>query len=66
LICLVANPAITSPIIGPRTSQQLEGNLKALDVKITEDDRKRIDDLIAPGTHVAAYYQSDFGPHPYR
>ncbi len=30
------------------------------------DDKKRIDELIAPGTHVATYYQADFGPHVYR
>src|SRR4028119_1694957 len=37
----LANPTITSPIIGPRTMQQLEGNLKALEVEITETDLKR-------------------------
>ena len=62
----LSNPTITSPIIGPRTMQQLEGNLKALDVEITEDDRKRVDELIKPGTHVATYYEADFGPHQYR
>jgi len=29
--CL-SNPVVTSPIIGPRTMKQLEGNLKALEV----------------------------------
>ena len=36
----IAQPGVTSPIIGPRTMEQLEDNLKALDVKITDDDRK--------------------------
>jgi aryl-alcohol dehydrogenase-like predicted oxidoreductase len=58
--CL-AHPAVTSPIIGPRTMSQLEGNLKALDVKITEEDKKRIDELVKPGTHVVSYYDADFG-----
>jgi aryl-alcohol dehydrogenase-like predicted oxidoreductase len=57
---------ITSPIIGPRTMEQLEDNLKAADVKISEEDHKRIDELILPGTHVAPYYEADFGPHQYR
>jgi aryl-alcohol dehydrogenase-like predicted oxidoreductase len=62
----LANPAVTSPIIGPRTMEQLEGNLKALSVQITDEDKQRIDAVIKPGTHVAEYYQADFGPHPYR
>ena len=61
-----AHPAVTSPIIGPRTMEQLEGNLKALDVKSSADDKKRVDELIEPGTHAAPYYQADFGPHSYR
>ncbi|HEX8550076.1 MAG TPA: aldo/keto reductase [Abditibacteriaceae bacterium] len=61
-----ANPAVTSPIIGPRTMEQLEGNLKALDVEITDEDKKRIDEIVKPGTHVAEYYQADFGPSQYR
>jgi aryl-alcohol dehydrogenase-like predicted oxidoreductase len=59
-------PGVTSPIIGPRTMEQLEDNLKALDVKITDDDRKRIDEVIPPGQMVAPYYEADFGPHAYR
>lgn len=62
----LANPAVTSPIIGPRTMEQLEGNLKALSVQITDEDKQRIDAIIKPGTHVAEYYQADFGPHPFR
>ncbi|MBV9866806.1 MAG: aldo/keto reductase [Abitibacteriaceae bacterium] len=59
-------PHVTSPIIGPRTMEQLEGNLKALDVTITDEDRKRVDELIKPGTFVATYYEADFGPGQYR
>ncbi|HVF10040.1 MAG TPA: aldo/keto reductase [Abditibacteriaceae bacterium] len=62
----LAHPAITSPIIGPRTMEQLEANLKAVEVEVTEEDRKRVDELIEPGTHAATYYQADFGPHPFR
>lgn len=56
-----AQKTISSPIIGPRTLEQLEGNLKALDVEITDEDNKRVDELIAPGTFVAEYYSADFG-----
>jgi aryl-alcohol dehydrogenase-like predicted oxidoreductase len=44
------HPAMTSVIIGPRTMEQLEDSLKALDVQITDDDARQIDELVAPGT----------------
>jgi aryl-alcohol dehydrogenase-like predicted oxidoreductase len=59
-------PGITSPIIGPRTMEQLEDNLGALDVKVTDEDRARIDAIIPPGREVVPYYEADFGPHRYR
>jgi aryl-alcohol dehydrogenase-like predicted oxidoreductase len=61
-----SQPGITSPIIGPNSLAQLEDNLAASDVQITDDDRKRVDELVAPGTHVEDYYKADFGPHPHR
>jgi aryl-alcohol dehydrogenase-like predicted oxidoreductase len=53
---------ITSPIIGPKTVAQLQENLRALEVTVTDEDRKKVDALVPPGEHVAAYYQADFGP----
>ena len=35
LAWLIANPAITSPIIGPRTIDQLKDNLKALELRLS-------------------------------
>lgn len=60
LAWVLHQPGVTSPIIGPRTMEQLEGNLKALEVSFTEEDRNRIDTLIPPGTHVAEYYGADW------
>ena len=59
-------PGITSPIIGPRTLEQLEDNLGAGEVVITEEDRERIDAVIAPGSTVTPYYEADWRPHDYR
>ena len=59
-------PGITSPIIGPRTMEQLLDNLGAAEVQVTDEDRRRIDAVIAPGTEVVSYYEADFGPHTYR
>ena len=59
-------PGVTSPIIGPRTLEQLEDNLGAGDVVITDEDRERIDSVIAPGRTVSPYYEADWRPHDYR
>lgn len=59
-------PAITSPIIGPRTMDQLNDNLATLNVEVTDEDRKVIDEVSPPGRAVYTYYEADFGPHPHR
>lgn len=41
---LLARPTITSPIIGARTIEQIEGTLKAVDVQLSEDEVKQLDD----------------------
>ncbi|HLK39790.1 MAG TPA: aldo/keto reductase [Polyangiaceae bacterium] len=45
---LLANPAVTSPIVGPRTMDQLEGAMRALDVALDADAMKELD-AIFPG-----------------
>jgi aryl-alcohol dehydrogenase-like predicted oxidoreductase len=44
------HPAVTSVIIGPRTLEQLEDSLRALDVQITDEEARQIDGLVPPGT----------------
>lgn len=66
LAWVVQQPGITSPIIGPRTLEQLEDALAALSIDITAEDRARIDEIIPPGTHVAPFYQADHGPSQHR
>lgn len=41
-------PGVTSTIIGARRLAQLEDNVKCLDVKLTADDRKKLDELTKP------------------
>ncbi len=48
LAWVLANPAVTAPIIGPRTMEQLDGALGALDISL-EDDTMRTLDRIWPG-----------------
>lgn len=54
-----AQPGITSPIIGPRTLEQLKDNIEADKVEITEEDNKKVDEIITPGTAVLPYYELD-------
>ena len=49
-IAFVLNhPAITAPIIGPRTMEQLESQLAAADVTLDEAVLDRIDEIVPPG-----------------
>ena len=59
-------PGITSPIVGPRTLEQLEDNLGALEIKFTAAELQAIDAIVPPGTSTSPYYEADFGPHPHR
>lgn len=47
LAWLLADTIISSPIIGATSLEQLDENLGALDVKLTEEEKQRIDDLTA-------------------
>ncbi len=48
LAWLLANPIVTAPIIGPRSVEQLDGSLHTLDIKITEEISKKLDEIF-PG-----------------
>jgi aryl-alcohol dehydrogenase-like predicted oxidoreductase len=48
LAWLLANPVVTAPIVGPRTLAQLDGALRALEVRLDEGARKELD-AIFPG-----------------
>lgn len=53
LAWLLAQPAVTAPIVGPRTTEQLIGSLGALEVTLGEAELKRLDE-IWPGPGGAA------------
>ncbi|MEQ4522851.1 aldo/keto reductase, partial [Nocardioides kribbensis] len=54
LAFVLRHPAVTSPIIGPRTMEQLESQLGAVDVVLSDDVLDRIDEIVPPGTTLAA------------
>ncbi len=45
LAWLLANPAVTAPIIGPRTMDQLTGSLAALEIEIDEEVHRRLNEI---------------------
>jgi aryl-alcohol dehydrogenase-like predicted oxidoreductase len=47
-----SHPAITSPLIGPRTMEQLQTQLAAADVVLADDVLDRIDEIVPPGTTI--------------
>jgi aryl-alcohol dehydrogenase-like predicted oxidoreductase len=52
LAFVINHPAVTAAIIGPRTMEQLESQLTAVDVKLTADVLDRIDEIVPPGTNL--------------
>jgi len=48
LTWLLANPVVTAPIIGPRTIEQLDGCLRALEISLDDDAMGKLD-AIFPG-----------------
>ncbi len=47
---ILAHPAITSVIVGPRTLDQLEGLLPAGEIRVEAGILERIDALVPPGS----------------
>ncbi|MGW7916708.1 aldo/keto reductase [Staphylococcus xylosus] len=54
LAWLLHNPIVTSPIIGPRTVKQLETSLRALEIELSEETLRELDE-IWPGPGEAPY-----------
>ncbi len=48
LAWLLHQPAVTAPIIGPRTREQLDGSLRALEISLSIETRSRLDEIF-PG-----------------
>ncbi|MBA3390638.1 MAG: aldo/keto reductase, partial [Rubrobacter sp.] len=44
----LGRPGVASVIVGARTEEQLEDNLKAADLELSEDERRRLDEVSAP------------------
>ena len=63
---VMRQPGVTAPIIGPRTMEQFEDNMKAVEVTFEEDELRQMNRVIRRGESVAPFYEADFGPHQFR
>ena len=45
LAWLLQNPAVTAPIIGPRTKAQLTASLRALEISLSTETNRRLDEI---------------------
>ncbi|SER52494.1 Predicted oxidoreductase [Faunimonas pinastri] len=48
LAYILTRPAVSSLIIGARTEEQLQTNLRAAEIKLTDEERRKLDDVSAP------------------
>ena len=48
LAWLLSNPVVTAPIIGPRTIEQLDAGLRALEIRLDEASLSALDEIF-PG-----------------
>ncbi|HUA71719.1 MAG TPA: aldo/keto reductase [Solirubrobacteraceae bacterium] len=52
LAFVMNHPAVTAPIIGPRTMEQLESQLPAAEATLTDDVLDKIDEVVRPGLNL--------------
>jgi aryl-alcohol dehydrogenase-like predicted oxidoreductase len=45
LAWLLHNPAVTAPIIGPRTIDQLTGSIRALEIRLSDETLAQLDHI---------------------
>ena len=57
LAWLLNNPAVTAPIIGPRTIEQLDSILHATEIVLSEETLKKLDEIFpGPGGEAPKAY----------
>jgi aryl-alcohol dehydrogenase (NADP+) len=62
LAFVVAHPALTSAIIGPRTMEHLDGLLAGGEVVLDDELLDRIDEIVPPGVDVAPLEGAAYSP----
>jgi aryl-alcohol dehydrogenase-like predicted oxidoreductase len=62
LAFVIRHPAVTAAIIGPRTMEQLESQIGAAEVELSDEVLDRIDKIVPPGTTISSVDQGWTNP----
>jgi aryl-alcohol dehydrogenase-like predicted oxidoreductase len=62
LAFVLQHPAVTAPIIGPRTMEHLESQIGAVDVALSTDVLDRIDEIVPPGVTLSRFDEGYLPP----
>jgi aryl-alcohol dehydrogenase (NADP+) len=62
LAFVVAHPALSAAIIGPRTMEQLDGLLAGAEIVLDDELLDRIDEIVPPGVDVAPLEGAAYSP----
>lgn len=63
LAWVMQQPGVCCVLIGPRTLDQLDANLRALTISFTAEELQAVDMIVPPGSHTSPYYEGGFQPH---
>ncbi len=58
LLWVKDQPAVTSPIIGPRTKDHLEDALAVLEMNLDNETAATLDEIVPPGTAIADFHNT--------
>jgi len=58
LAWIMQQPGITSAILGARKVEYILSGIKACEIKLTQEELKKVDKIVPPGRYVSAYYES--------
>ena len=61
LAFVIQHPAVTAPIIGPRTLEHLESQIGAADIKLSAEILDKVDEIVPPGVTIS---RTDQGYQP--
>jgi aryl-alcohol dehydrogenase-like predicted oxidoreductase len=59
LLWVKDQPGVTAPIIGPRTMGHLQDNLAVLEMTLTDEDRRALDEINGPGNAISDFHNSN-------
>jgi len=59
LAWLMQQPGVTSVILGARKVEYLRSGWKACEVRLTEEELKKIDEIVPPGSYVSNYFEAN-------